>query len=141
MPTSPLFIRLATTTHLFWYRLSGGRIGGRLGGAPILLLTTTGRKSGRSRTRPLPYTEENGAYVVIGSNGGNKNHPAWYLNLVNNPTAEIEVQGDRKRVRFELATGEDRARLWAKAVERYRGYDGYQRETKREIPVVVLRPV
>ncbi|MEX1253767.1 MAG: nitroreductase family deazaflavin-dependent oxidoreductase [Dehalococcoidia bacterium] len=140
-PVNPLWIRFTSAMHLCLYRVSGGFIGGNVIGTPVLLLTTTGRKSGRPRTRPLPCLEDDGAYVVIASNGGNATHPNWYLNLKKQPEAEVLLKGKKLRVRAETATGADRERLWAKAVELYAGYDGYQKETEREIPVVVLRPV
>jgi deazaflavin-dependent oxidoreductase (nitroreductase family) len=107
----------------------------------VLLLTTTGRKSGRTRTRPLPYDQDGDAFVVIASNGGNKKHPDWYLNLNSNPNADIETRNGKQRVRASIASGAERERLWARALERYAGYDGYQAETDRQIPVVILRPM
>jgi deazaflavin-dependent oxidoreductase (nitroreductase family) len=141
MPVSPLFIRATSAMHLFLYRVTGGLIGSRVPGAPVLLLTTTGRKSGRKRVRPLPYREHDGAYVVIGSNGGNANHANWYLNLRSQPEAEVEIKGKHIAVRAEVASGEERQRLWEDALSWYPGYEGYQKDTTREIPVVILRPV
>ena len=139
MPTKTM-MRLVSGTHEFWYRFSGGRIGGRLGHLPILLLTTMGRKSGRKRTTPLVYLRDGDDTVVIASNGGSDQHPAWWLNLRDNPTAEVLVGSDLKTVIAEKATGEERERLWRDVVELYHGYDEYRRMTDREIPVVVLRP-
>jgi deazaflavin-dependent oxidoreductase (nitroreductase family) len=127
--------------HLCLYRATGGLIGGSVVGAPVLLLTTTGRKTGQPRTRPLPCIEEDGAYVVIASNGGNATHPNWYLNLKRQPEADVLLRGKKQRVRAETATGDERQRLWDIAVAKYSGYANYQKETSREIPVVVLRPV
>lgn len=133
-------MRMIAGTHEFWYRLSGGLIGGRIGGLPVLLLTTTGRKSGKKRTRPLVYLEDADNMVVIASNGGAEQHPAWWLNLRANPKAEVQVGSDSKSVTAEEATGEERERLWREVVELYHGYDEYRRMTKRKIPVVVLQP-
>jgi len=133
-------MRMISGTHEFWYRLSGGLIGGRFGRAPILLLTTTGRKSGRRRTTPLVYLPDGDNMVIIASNGGAPQHPEWWLNLRDEPKAEVQVGRDVKAVVAEKAAGEERVRLWREVVEMYRGYDEYQRSTKREIPVVVLRP-
>jgi len=133
-------MRMISGTHEFWYRLSGGLIGGRVGGLPILLLTTTGRKSGRKRTMPLVYLADGDNMVVIASNGGAEQHPAWWLNLRANPQAEVQVGSNSKSVTAEIATGEERERLWRQVVEMYHGYDEYRRMTEREIPVVVLRP-
>lgn len=139
MPANTM-MRMIAGTHEFWYRLSGGMIGGRVGGLPILLLTTTGRKSGRKRTMPLVYLPDGENIVVIASNGGADQHPAWWLNLRANPTAEVQVGREAKTVVAEKATGEERERLWHDVVELYHGYDEYSRMTEREIPVVILRP-
>ena len=133
-------MRMISGTHEFWYRLSGGLIGGRFGHLPILLLTTTGRKSGRKRTTPLVYLRDGDDAVVIASNGGADQHPAWWLNLRENPKAEVLMGRDLKTVIAEKATGEERQRLWRQVVELYHGYDEYRGMTEREIPVVVLRP-
>ena len=133
-------MRMISGTHEFWYRLSGGMIGGSIWGRPILLLTTTGRKSGRKRTTPLVYMPDGDNMVIIASNGGAPQHPEWWLNLRDEPKAEVQVGRDVKAVVAEKAAGEERVRLWREVVEMYRGYDEYQRSTKREIPVVVLRP-
>ncbi len=140
MPVNPTFLRFVSMTHLFWYRLTGGLIGGSIGGMSMLLLTTTGRKTGQPRTTPLQYLEDGKNLVVIASNGGNPRHPAWWLNLEKNPQAEAQLKNQTKRVNAEAATGEERERLWRAAVERYSGYEGYQKTAQREIPVVVLRP-
>jgi F420H(2)-dependent quinone reductase len=133
-------MRMIAGTHEFWYRLSGGLIGGHVGGLPILLLTTTGRKSGKSRTMPLVYLPEGDNMVVIASNGGSDQHPAWWLNLRANPMAQVQVGRDARTVVAEKAKGEDRERLWRQVVEMYHGYDEYRQMTEREIPVVILRP-
>ena len=138
MPGSTM-MRMISGTHEFWYRLSGGLIGGRVGGLPILLLTTTGRKSGKKRTMPLVYLPDGDNMVVIASNGGADQHPAWWLNLRANAQAEVQVGSNSKSVTAEIATGEERERLWRQVVEMYHGYDEYRRMTEREIPVVILR--
>ena len=132
-------MRMISGTHEFWYRLSGGLIGGRVGGLPILLLTTTGRKSGKKRTMPLVYLQDGDDIVIIASNGGSDRHPAWWLNLKDKPEAEVQVGRDAKTFVAEKATGEERERLWRQVVEMYKGYDEYRRMTEREIPVVILR--
>lgn len=127
--------------HVALYRASGGRLGGRIpSGAPVLLLTTTGRKSGKQRTTPLLNLEDGGRYVVIASVGGASKHPVWYLNLLANPVATIEVGGRELAVTARRAEPEERARLWPLAVQMYAGYDDYQARTTREIPVVILVP-
>ena len=140
MPTNPTVMKVMSVTHLFWYRLTGGVIGGSFGGRPILLLTTTGRKSGRPRMTPLQYMEDGGNMVVVASNGGNPWHPAWWLNLERIPDAEVQVRNEKRRVNADKADGEERERLWQLVVEMYSGYEGYRKTANREIPVVVLRP-
>ena len=140
MPANPTLMKVMSVTHEFWYRLTGGAIGGSFGGNPMLLLTTTGRKSGRPRTTPLQYLADGEDIVLVASNGGNTWHPAWWLNLERNPEAEVQVRNERRRVKAEKAEGEDRERLWRLLIEMYSGYEGYQRTAEREIPVVVLRP-
>ncbi len=140
MPTNPTVMKVTSVTHLFWYRLTAGVIGGSFGGRRILLLTTTGRKSERPRMTPLQYMEDGGNMVVVASNGGNPWHPAWWLNLERNPDAEVQVRNEKRRVKAEKAEGEERERLWQLVVEMYSGYEGYQKTANREIPVVVLRP-
>ncbi len=140
MPTNPTVMQVMSVAHLFWYRLTGGVIGGSFGGRPILLLSTTGRRSGRSRTTPLQYMEDGENMVVVASNGGNPWHPAWWLNLERNADAEVQVGNEKRRVNAEKAEGEERERLWQLVVEMYSGYEGYRKTANREIPVVVLRP-
>jgi deazaflavin-dependent oxidoreductase (nitroreductase family) len=111
-----------------------------MGKSPIMLLNTVGRKTGRKRTSPLLYVMDGEDFVIIASKGGAPTHPAWYLNLKANPDATVEV-GDRKvRVRAEEVDSEEKVRLWQKMVEMYPTYDDYQRKTKREIPLLILRP-
>jgi deazaflavin-dependent oxidoreductase (nitroreductase family) len=127
--------------HVAVYRASGGRLGGRLRkDLPVLLLTTTGRKTGRRRTTPLLYVEEGDRYVVVASAGGAPSHPAWYLNLCNNPAATIQVGGRKLAVTAETAGLEERARLWPRLTQMWPQYDDYQAKTRREIPVVILAP-
>ena len=140
MPANPTVMKVMSGINLFWYRLTGGAIGGSFGGRPILLLTTTGRKSGRSRTTPLQYLKDGENMVLVASNGGNSWHPAWWLNLERNPEAEVQVRDEKRRVKAEKAEGEERERLWRLVVEMYSGYEGYRKTANREIPVVILRP-
>ena len=124
--------------HVRVYRWTNGKIGGSMRGASILLLTTTGRRSGQPRTTPLLFLRKGDAYVVVASNGGLDTHPSWYVNLRANPEAEIRIGSERVRVRARVAPAEERAELWTRIVERNAGYETYQRKTSREIPVVVL---
>jgi deazaflavin-dependent oxidoreductase (nitroreductase family) len=133
-------LKFLSQLHVLLYRASAGRIGGRLKAAPVLLLTTKGRKTGKRRTTPLLYGEDGGRYVVVASVGGAPRHPAWYLNLSGNPEAAIQVGGRKLTVHADTASPEERARLWTLMTRLYPGYDDYQAKTSREIPVVVLTP-
>jgi proline iminopeptidase len=109
---------------------------------PSLLLTTTGRKSGERFIFPLFYGEtDDGAYFVVASKGGAPQHPSWYRNLLADPQVEVQVGRLKTKARARTATGEERARLWAKALQFWPPYAEYQLKTEREIPVVVLDPV
>jgi deazaflavin-dependent oxidoreductase (nitroreductase family) len=136
--TRDLQFRILGGVHRRVYRLTGGRIGGRIANMPVLLLTTTGRKSGRPRTQPLAYTRAGEGYAVIASKGGAAHHPLWYLNLRANPLAEVTVGPVTQRVRAREAEGDERERLWRQLADRYSGYDKYARKTSRRIPVMVL---
>src|SRR5262245_23378651 len=127
--------------HRWLYGVSGGRIGGKMMGMPILLLTTTGRRSGEPRTSPLMYFPEGDACVVIASNAGEPKHPAWWLNLKKNSRATIQRGGEVTLVVAREAQGAERARLWAKLVQMESSYETYRQRTTRQIPVVVLEPV
>jgi deazaflavin-dependent oxidoreductase (nitroreductase family) len=106
----------------------------------VLLLTTTGRKSGARRTTPLGYFEDAEAYVIVASNAGFETHPAWFHNLKANPRARIEAEGRTLEVAAEVAGSDERGRLWARLLELSPGYGRYAERTRREIPLVRLRP-
>jgi deazaflavin-dependent oxidoreductase (nitroreductase family) len=133
-----LGFRILGGMHRRVYRLTGGKIGGRIGKLPVLLLTTIGRKSGKTRTQPLAYTRVGDGYAVIASKGGAAQHPLWYLNLRANRLAEVTVGRDTHEVRARDAEGEERERLWRALADLYPGYDRYAQKTSRRIPVVVL---
>jgi len=120
------------------YRASRGRLFGKVGHAPVLLLTSTGRRSGQLRTAPVVFLADGERLIVIGSNAGNDRAPAWSLNLKENPSAEVQVRGERWRVRARVAEGEERAKLWRAMNEQYQGFDAYDARTARDIPVFVL---
>jgi deazaflavin-dependent oxidoreductase (nitroreductase family) len=122
------------------YRLSRGRIGGKVGKGPVLLLTTTGRKSGEQRTAPVLYLADGERFVVINTNAGNTKTPAWSLNLRADPEAEVEVRGKRTEVRARIAEGEERAELWRRHMQQYSGWDYYESKLDREISIFVLEP-
>jgi F420H(2)-dependent quinone reductase len=133
-----LGFRILGGLHKRVYRLTGGKIGGRIGKLPVLLLTTIGRKSGQPRTQPLAYTRAGDGYAVIASKGGADQHPLWYLNLCANPLAEVTVGRETRKARARDAEGEERERLWRALADLYPGYDRYAQKTSRRIPVVVL---
>lgn len=108
---------------------------------PALLLTTRGRKSGEKFIFPLFYGKSGDSYFVIASKGGAPQHPGWYKNLLADPEVEVQVGTKKMEARARTATGEERTRLWAKALEFWPPYADYQKKTAREIPVVVLEPV
>lgn len=132
---------LGVRGHVAAYKLSRGRIGGTSLGAPVTLLEHVGRKSGKRRTHALIATEDGDNLVLIASKGGIEKHPAWYLNLMANPETHAWWHGKKRRVRAREAEGEERERLWRQMVSAYRQYEGYQRRTDRQIPVVVLEPL
>ncbi|HET8815179.1 MAG TPA: nitroreductase/quinone reductase family protein [Solirubrobacterales bacterium] len=134
-------LRLVGKLNVPLYRLSRGRIGGRVGRGPVLLLTTTGRRSGQQRTAPVLYLADGDRYVVINTNAGNAKTPAWSLNLLANPEAEVEVGRRRLKVRARLAEGEEREDLWRRHMEQYSGWDYYESKLDREVGVFVLEPV
>jgi deazaflavin-dependent oxidoreductase (nitroreductase family) len=109
-------------------------------GVPTLLLTTTGRKSGIKRRTALIYGRDTGDYVVVASKGGSPEHPAWYLNLQDDPSVEVQVFDQTFRGTARTATGAERERLWALMRRIWPSYDDYQTRTDREIPVVVISP-
>ena len=135
--------------HLRRYVESDGKDGqmwdstpvGGPGPIPTLLLTTTGRRSGKPIVMPLIYGEADGNYVVVASKGGAPQHPGWYLNLAAQPQVEVQVIDKRFRAKARTSTGTERARLWEKMATIYPPYNDYQKKTEREIPVVVLEPV
>lgn len=140
--------------HQRIYRWTGGAVGKRVGGQPALMLHTVGRKTGLPRTTSLTYATDgdSGDLVVVASNGGAPRHPAWFLNLRDDPEVEVQVGRRRRPATARIAEGDERERLWHLVNDRNRGlarvlhrgvtgrYDVYQRHTDREIPVVVLTP-
>jgi deazaflavin-dependent oxidoreductase (nitroreductase family) len=107
-------------------------------GAPVLLLTTTGRRSGEQRTTPLIYGRHGDDYLIVASKGGAPDPPAWYLNLTDDPEVQLQVKADRFRARARTATAGEKPELWQTMAEIWPDYDSYQTRTDRDIPVVVL---
>jgi deazaflavin-dependent oxidoreductase (nitroreductase family) len=141
MDINRLVVKLVTRAHSAVYRASSGRIGGTLGGAENVLLTTTGRKSGQARTTPLVAVPDGERIVLVASFGGAPKHPDWYFNLSTNPDVMIQRGGERIPMRARTAGEIERAQLWPKVIAAFKGYDNYQKKTDREIPVVICEPV
>jgi F420H(2)-dependent quinone reductase len=133
-------LRLMGKLNVPVYRATRGWLMGKVGKAPVLLITTTGRKSGRLRTAPVCYLADGDRVIVIGSNAGNRNAPAWALNLEANPDAEVEIGDERRKVLARVAEGEERTELWRKMTDQYSGFDEYEARTDRDIALFVLDP-
>jgi deazaflavin-dependent oxidoreductase (nitroreductase family) len=126
--------------HVKRYRETNGEVGYDWNGAPTLLLTTSGRKSGERRTTPLIFGRDGDDYLIVASVGGSPKHPAWYLNLQAEPRASIQVKADIIDVTARTASDDEKARLWQIVNHVWPNYDVYQSRTDRAIPVVVLTP-
>ncbi len=126
--------------HGFLYRVSGGRIGGRIVGLPVLMLTTKGRKSGERRSSVLTYLPKGRSAVVFASNAGEPRHPAWWLNLLADAHATVQRGQEVVEMVAREAEGEERTRLWDEIVQAQGAYGEYAKRTTRRIPVVVLDP-
>lgn len=134
-------VKVMSALNTVAYRLTGGRLGGRfMGGAPVLLLITIGRKTGEKRTAPLLYIKEGNDYVIVASKGGMSTHPLWYRNIEANPEVEIEIGRDRFKARARRASDDEKRALWPKLVAMYPDYNDYQARTARNIPVVIVSP-
>ncbi len=138
-----LALKAMNGVHRLLIRATGGRVGHDAMGMPVLELVTTGRRSGEPRAVLLTAPADlDGNLVVVASRGGDDRHPAWFLNLRDHPAVEVSVRGGpRTPMRARVLDADERARLWPRITERYRNYEGYQRRTEREIPLVVLEPV
>lgn len=134
-------VRRWSTFHRILYRLSGGRVGSRLVDNDILLLTTTGHRSGREHTVPLLFLRDGERLVVIASYGGRPGHPTWYRNLERHPEVNVQIGRVRHQMIARTATPGERQAWWPRIVAAYEGYAEYQSRTDREIPVVFLDPV
>jgi len=130
--------KVAKIVHPLILRVSGGRVGGKVAGMPVLVLTTTGRKTGKARATPLTAVEHEGHTYVIASKGGDDRHPAWYLNLVATPEVSVQRAGRTEPMVARVLTPEEKAAVWPVVTRTYKGYAGYQEKTEREIPVVEL---
>lgn len=146
-PLLPKIFKVVGKVHVWVYRRTGGRIGGkwRVGAGfrkpvPTLLLEHRGRKSGKVFVTPLLYLRDGDDVVIVASQGGRPEHPQWYRNVVAEPDVFVEIGAERRAVHAVVADAEQRARLWPKLVELYADFDTYQSWTEREIPVLILQP-
>ena len=124
--------------HIERYVETDGADGQDWNGVPTLLLTTTGRRSGKLRRTALIYGEHGSSYLVVASQGGADKHPKWYLNLVQNPSVTVQVGPDKFTATARIAADDEKAELWAQMVEIFPSYADYQKRTDRQIPIVVL---
>ena len=121
------------------YRANGGKVGGQFAQSPLMLLTTTGAKSGRAHTTPVVYTTDGDRLVIIASKAGAPTNPAWYHNLVAHPTATVELGTEKFDVDAEVTKGEERDRLYGHQAELMPAFADYQKKTTRVIPVIALK--
>ena len=137
-----LMARAGNVLHKAILSASQGRVGGTGFGMPVVVLTTTGRKSGKQRTTMLttPVHDES-RVVLVASYGGDDRDPAWFLNLRDNPNVELELKGKKRAMRARVATADEKTTLWPEVVKSYKGYAQYQTRTDRDIPLVILEPV
>jgi len=138
--SQPTDTTLLGEEHVRVYRETNGETGYMWNGAPILLLTTKGRKSGQPRTIAIIHTPLENGWAIVASKGGSPTHPAWYLNVLDDPNVEVQVKGDVFQATARTAEGEEREALWAASNRTWPKYDLYQSRTERKIPVVVLEP-
>ena len=133
-------LRGGLAAQVWIYRRSKGRLAGSVRGTPVLLLTTTGRKSGTSRTRPVGYLPDGERFMVCGSNGGSDHAPAWALNLQSHPDATVEMGPRTAPVTATEVTGGDYEDTWARYIAAYPGFAGYRTKTRRHLPIFILEP-
>lgn len=140
---SDFALKMMNTVHKTILKASFGKVGWAAMGMPVVELTTIGRKSGQPRTTMLTSPlEDKGKTVLVASRGGDDHHPAWFLNLQANPEVEVRIGGGpKKKMHARIATGEERADLYKRLGAAHDNYAGYQRSTKRQIPVIVLEPI
>lgn len=141
-PVKDALAKAVNVFHRSLYDMSGGRIGGSVASMTAVKLTTTGRKSGESRTVMLTTPVRRGDEIVlVASYGGDDAHPAWYRNLQDHPSVTLHLEGREIQATARTATDEEKAELWPQITAAYSGYAGYQRKTDRPIPVVICTPV
>jgi F420H(2)-dependent quinone reductase len=136
--SNPIF-RFILAIYAFLYRLTGGAFGGKVQGLSVLLLTTTGRKTGKLRTTPLGYFEQDGGYIIIASNSGANSNPGWFYNLKSHPQAKIQIKNRQFEVTATIVGPEKRGQLWERLEALSPAYGNYAKKTNREIPLIFLQ--
>ena len=136
-----LMIKWFMSFNSFLIRITGGRLGGKLGSQTILILHTVGRKSGKARSVPIAYFEYKDQYLLVASNWGKDKQADWYVNIKKEPHGTIDVKGKRIMVKAHEAQGDEYANLWKFATGKHPQYLDYQKMTKRRIPIVLLDPI
>jgi deazaflavin-dependent oxidoreductase (nitroreductase family) len=135
-----LFMQMWMAVHVFLYRLTGGKVLGKMGSTDVLLLDTVGRKSGKQRTTPVMFFRDDGDYVITASAGGSPSNPGWYYNLRAHPQTTIQVMDQHINVTASEADPGERERLWAKLVSLSPQFKSYETKTTRKIPMLLLKP-
>jgi deazaflavin-dependent oxidoreductase (nitroreductase family) len=135
-----IFMQMWMAVHVFLYRLTGGKVLGKMGSTDVLLLDTVGRKSGKQRTTPVMFFRDDGAYVITASAGGAPSNPGWYYNLRAHPQTTIQVMDQHINVTASEAGPGERERLWAKLVSLNPQFKSYETKTTRKIPMLLLKP-
>ena len=134
-------VKFFTGLHVFLYRTSGGKIWGSIGGNPVLMLTTTGRKTGKPRTTPVMYIHKDNEYLITASAGGADQNPTWLSNLNSKPEATIEMDGKKINVKAIITSGDERDKLYENFKALSRNFIEYEKKTTRKIPVIRLQPI
>jgi len=135
-----MLFKVFSSFQIWLYRVSGGKLGGSMGTFRVLLLTTIGRKSGKTHTVPLGYFERQGGYVIVASKGGAPTNPAWYYNIKDQPQVTVQIMDKVMPMSLEVLSGEARAQAWQQVITEAPSYAAYETKTTREIPLVLLRP-
>jgi deazaflavin-dependent oxidoreductase (nitroreductase family) len=139
-PAADIFIKWMSRANTLAYKLSGGRLGGSFGAAPVALLTTIGRRTGEPRVSPLIYLRDGDRIVFVASRGGSDKHPMWYLNLTANPQVGVQIKDENVVMTARVADEDERTAYWPKLIEMYPAFTDYLSWTDREIPIVVCEP-
>jgi deazaflavin-dependent oxidoreductase (nitroreductase family) len=139
-PFADVFIKWMGRGHTWLYKVSGGKRGGMVKEAPVALLTTTGRKTGRPRVSPLLFMRDGDRVIVVASRGGSDRNPLWYLNLKADPKVSVQIKDEVLTLTARDATDDERATWWPRLVKMYPTFDDYQSWTDRRIPIVVCEP-